>query len=143
MTDLTVAPTVETILVAHYRSIAQITDITTAIGTATVPDGPCLRITRIPGGRLLTAQVAYADVAHLQIDAYGAPHEPPAPPDEATAEQLAQLARAAMTIPVFGGRHAGGVISDSVPFGFGSDPDSSVTPARARYLFQALVTAHP
>lgn len=141
MTDLVVPPSPEVITIAWLKAQPEIAELTDSISSGTVPDGPCIRVTRPPGGQLVTDSVAWGDRARLVVACFGAANG--VDPDEETAERLAQLARAAMCPELFARRHELGVVADCVTYGFGSLPDDSVQPARPRFQFDALVTVHP
>ena len=97
------------------------------------PTWPALRVTQYddqPAGQRPLHHVAY----FLQIDAFGG--------TKAQAWTLASTARAALAADL-PGTHAEGIVSGVDTRGLSDAPDDTYSPAKPRWMFTAIVYAHP
>lgn len=133
MADL---PDLEQLLSAYYRSVDEVEEFFDDRVYTILPKGhdvwPTARLTRV-GGEPVTNYPLHLDRARIQHDVWGGPRS--------RAHAGAQLLRRVLLDAV--GAHETGVIT-GVEFGsLMRLPDQIFTPARERYLFDAVVYAHP
>lgn len=157
MTDLVLLPDAELLVVSFFLDQPEITDFFTAgvngagsqiddpptdrvyTDIPKLKDGtpnpvfPLVRVSRF-GGAPVRSRPAWLDQAAMQIEAYGGGRK--------TARQLAETCRALLDLRL-PGVHAEGVVTNVRTQSFAYHPDDTYKPAKPKFDFVAVITAHP
>lgn len=133
MTDLLLAPDVAALVSQYLRSCDAMTDMVGQRVYTEIPNVPTWPLVRLTQFDSRDLAVAWLDAAVLQIDAFGG--------GIAMASDIGRTAQALLHDMY--GTHDEGVVSGVRTFGWRYQPDDTFDPAKPRFLFTAVVAAHP
>lgn len=133
-------PDVEIIVGSHLRNTGAVTALTTRIGTRTPPSiaGQFVKITALDEQQTPTSKALHLIRAIVQIDCYGSSNQDSA---HAEASLLARTIREAI-VAMPAATHTGAVVT-SAKASQRRLPDTTLDPARERYIVTATLHLHP
>lgn len=138
---LILLPNVPAITTAFLRAQPEVVDIFDDRVVTALPKNPTWPLLKVEQftDRPITVRPLWLVAASLQISSFGGP--------KALAHAGAETCRAALVARFSGAYNYGegktGVISTCRCTGLRDEPDQTYTPARPRWLFTAVVYAHP
>lgn len=133
-------PDIEIVVVAHLRATTAVMVLTQRIGTRTPPDvaGQFVKVTLIDDEQAPNVPALHLVSALVQIDCYGSSNRDSA---HAEASLLARTIREAI-VAMPAATHTGCVVT-AARANSRRLPDTSLDPARERYVITCDLTLHP